>query len=85
MVVENTGYLANNPGAEDRLPSLQKLRPKLSAEKIADLIVQAIEKQQKLIIAPWPVWLIVWMHKLTPKQVEWLVMKTSPKTSGDNK
>lgn len=80
-VVEDTGYLTNNPGVEDRLPSSQKLMPKLSAHKMADLIVRAIQKRQKLIIAPWPIWVIVWMHKFTPGLVEWLVIKTSPKTS----
>ena len=80
-VVEDTGYLTNNLGVEDRLPSLQKFMPKLSADKIADLIVRAIQKRQRLIIVPWPIWVIVWMHKFTPRLVEWLVIKTSPKIS----
>ncbi|MFC4856948.1 SDR family NAD(P)-dependent oxidoreductase [Actinophytocola glycyrrhizae] len=49
----STGYFANNPDSEDKLPKIARIVPTVTPEEVADAICKAVERRRGTVIMPW--------------------------------
>ena len=66
----DTPYWEHNPGSKERLPHQAVRLPVLSSQHVASLIVSAIEKGSRTIIAPSSFRLLFLLNALFPRQIE---------------
>jgi uncharacterized protein len=72
-------YFANNPGAEERLPSISRILPTLTPEKTAELIAGGIERDRREVISPFLLRLMIFQERFAPRLTEWVVHRTGAK------
>ncbi len=72
----NSNYFRNNPGSEDRIPTISNIFRTLQVEEVADRIVRTIEKGRGDSFLPMPIGLTIYFHRLFPRIVEWLMLRT---------
>jgi len=78
----DTPYFENNPGTERQIPKIATftpLYPTLTAEQVAQAIVQAVRKNAKVVIIPFFLKITVLMARIWLRPVEWLLLATGPK------
>jgi len=63
-------YWQNNPGSRERVPKQAGRLPVLSAEKVAALIVKAVERGSRTIVAPSLYRMLFLLNSLFPAQIE---------------
>jgi len=66
----DTPYWEHNPGSRERLPRLAALIPVLPADKVAGLIVAAVAKGSRTVVAPALFRLLFFLNALSPAPVE---------------
>ena len=66
----DTPYWDHNPGSRERLPRLAAMIPVLAADKAAALIVAAIVKGSRTVVAPGLFRLLFFLNALFPAPVE---------------
>jgi len=69
------GY-SHYPGVEERMPKILNIVPTLTPEKVAQAMIHGIRQEQKVIITPWLLKVLIGINHLLPWFVEWLVIKT---------
>ncbi len=70
-------YFTNNPGSQERIPKIATaMIPKLSTEKVGELLLVAIRKEPATFVRPFMVSVILAMLWMFPRMVRWLVIKT---------
>lgn len=74
--VVQSPYWEHNPGSRERVPKMGKLVPELTSEAAARAIVRGIEREQKLVVAPFMMKLTYWQHAVFPGVVQWLMTRT---------
>jgi NADP-dependent 3-hydroxy acid dehydrogenase YdfG len=74
--VVQSDYWEHNPGSLDRVPKMGKLVPVLTPEAAAHALVRGIEREQKLVVAPFMMRLTYWQHAVFPGVVQWLMTRT---------
>lgn len=74
-------YFANNPGGEERAPGISKLYRTLQPEEVAAAIVSAVERERRQVVIPALLSMTIAMHRLMPRFVEALLLKTAAKRS----
>lgn len=74
--VVKSEYWANNPGSRERVPRIGRLVPDLEPDEAAAAIVRGIERNRKLVVAPFMMRLIYLQHALFPGVVQWLMTRT---------
>ena len=74
--VVQSAYWEHNPGSRERVPRMGRLVPELSPEAAAAALVRGIEREQKLVVAPFMMRLTYWQHALFPGVVQWLMTRT---------
>ncbi len=72
-------YFANNPGSEDRIPSIGKLIPDLSPEQVGDAVVSAIVKDRAEVLLPWQLKAFEASGRHLPRTTNWLISRTGTK------
>lgn len=72
-------YFANNPGGEERLPGIAKLYRKLTPEDVAEAILRGVQREQREVIIPPLLKLTLRLHRLFPRFVESVLLKTAAK------
>ena len=72
----NSQYWVNNPGAEDRVPSISRLIPDVTPEQCAAAIVSVIEKDRTELIFPWQLKAFEIGSRLFPGMTHYLAWKT---------
>lgn len=72
----DTPYFENNPGAEARIPSIAKLMGTRTPEEVAQGIVRALRRRPKVVLMPFMLRAFMWMQRLLPGAVDWLVACT---------
>jgi uncharacterized protein len=65
-----TAYWEHNPGSRERLPKQAARTKVLSPQKVASLIVSAIEKGARTVVAPTSFRLLFFLNSLFPTQTE---------------
>ncbi len=71
-----TGYWQHNPGSEERSPRIARLIPTLTAEQVANAIVDAIEHNKREVIIPFMLRVFYLAYSLAPRLVERIVWGT---------
>ncbi len=74
--VGDTEYFQTNTGSESRIPSIDKYYPTLSSLEVAKGIIKAIEKNKKMVIQPWLMWLTFKLQPFMPNLLQYLVNTT---------
>ena len=74
--VVRSGYWEHNPGSRERVPGMGKLVPELTPEAAARALVRGIERERKLVVAPFMMRLTYWQHAVFPGVVQWLMTRT---------
>jgi short-subunit dehydrogenase len=74
--VVQSPYWEHNPGSRERVPRMGKLVPELTSEAAARAIVRGIEREQKLVVAPFMMKVTYWQHAVFPGVVQWLMTRT---------
>lgn len=69
------GY-SHYPGVEERMPRILNMVPLLTAEKVAQALVHGVQQNQKVVIIPGLLRLMIGFNHLLPRLVEWLIIKT---------
>lgn len=72
-------YWERNPGSAEREPGIAAIIPKLSVEEVGAAVVRGVERNKKLIIAPFMTKVIYWNHVFFPWLIQWLLTKTGYK------
>jgi short-subunit dehydrogenase len=72
-------YFANNPGSEQRIPSIARLFRTLAPAEVAKLIARAVERRQRLVIRPWLLNLTVHWSRWFPRSLRLLLRATGAK------
>jgi uncharacterized protein len=73
----DTPYWEHNPGSRERLPRQASRVPVLSAGEAASLLVSAIEKGTRTLIAPRAYRLLFLLNRLVPRTMEASLCRTS--------
>lgn len=71
-----TPGFSHYPGVEERMPKILNIVPLLTPERVAQAIIHGIKRDQRVVITPWLLKLMVGMDKLLPSVVERLILKT---------
>lgn len=72
-------YLENNPGAAEGIPTIARITRLLTPEDVATVIVRTIERERRLVFAPFMLRLIMFQARFFPGFTEWLAVKTAKK------
>jgi short-subunit dehydrogenase len=72
----SSAYFANNPGSEERIPSISRFYGTLTSEQVGAAIVRAVEREQREVIMPLTLRLTVMLHNVLPRPIDWMVVKT---------
>jgi len=78
----SSGYFEHNPGAAEGIPGISRFVGSLTPEQVADLIVDSIERERRLVFAPGRLRLLVSLSRLFPVLSERLVLATGRRRSG---
>jgi short-subunit dehydrogenase len=76
-------YLEHNPGVEERLPGVARMLRTLTADEVAAAIVRAIEREQREVILPVLLRIMMGLHRVLPRAVEGLLLKTGARRTAD--
>ncbi len=69
-------YFENNPGTYGRIPKIARLVRELTPEEAADAIVRGIERNQRLIVIPFMMRLLLFLNTLYPSLFRQLMIRT---------
>jgi uncharacterized protein len=69
------GY-AHYPGVEERMPTVVRLVPLVTPDRVAAAILRAVERDQRVVITPRTMRLLVAVDRFAPQLVGWLVTRT---------
>ncbi|HEX6346345.1 SDR family oxidoreductase [Umezawaea sp.] len=72
----NSQYWVNNPGAEDRMPSISRLIPDVTSEQVAAAIVAVVEKDRAEVVFPWQLKAFEVGSRLFPTLTHYLAWRT---------
>lgn len=75
----SSSYFANNPGSEERIPAISNIYKTLSPEEVANIIINAIEKNKKEVVVPYLMKMTMYFHRMFPGIMEWMVASTGLK------
>jgi uncharacterized protein len=70
-------YFSNNPGSEERLPTIAKWVPLLDPEDCAAVISKVVRHPRREIFYPFQLLFFAWINKLIPGVVRFLAVRTS--------
>lgn len=72
----SSDYFANNPGAEDRIPSIARMIPTLTPEQVAEGVLKAIADERAELLFPWQLKAFEINARLTPRLTQYLSWRT---------
>ena len=71
-----SSYFEHNPGVEEQLPRIGRLTKTLSPDEVAGTIVRAIEGEQRFVVTPLPVAIMMRVAVHFPRLVASIVQRT---------
>lgn len=77
-------YYEHNPGSRERIPAIGNLFPTLTPQDVADAIVDGLREDRRTVIVPRRMAAVVWLHRLCPRLVGELVVRTGWKRPKGN-
>lgn len=75
-------FFAHNPGSEERIPGIARLYRTLSTEEVAAAVVRAVERNQREVVMPALLKLTILTHRVLPRLVQGLLVRTGWRPSG---
>jgi uncharacterized protein len=84
----SSAYFDNNPGAEERVPNIAKLMPTLTPDQVATMIVHGVERNERRVVEPAILRLLLLQNRLLPTLTEpiiWLTGTRRPPNNQDTK
>ncbi|MGA7690391.1 MAG: SDR family NAD(P)-dependent oxidoreductase [Jiangellales bacterium] len=72
----DSDYFTANPGALERLPTLDKLYRRLSPDHVAQMIVRGVERERRSVVEPLEIRLTNLAARVAPRGVTWLLGRT---------
>jgi len=72
----STPDFSHYPGVEERMPKILNIVPLLTPERVAQAIVHGIKQNQRVVITPLLLKIMIGIDRLLPWLVEWLIIKT---------
>jgi uncharacterized protein len=69
-------YLERNQGGGERIPRISKIFRTLTPEDVATAMVRGVERNRRTVIIPPLLAWVVWLHRLFPRPLEWLAIRT---------
>jgi short-subunit dehydrogenase len=72
----SSDYFDNNPAAEERIPTIVRIIPTLSAAEVAAAICAGVERERRTVITPLVLRLILAQARLFPAVNEWVVWRS---------
>jgi uncharacterized protein len=69
-------YFANNPGSEERIPSIDKLIPALSTQEAAEHLYRCLQKQPRIYFAPYILNVFAGLYRIMPGVIDELAVQT---------
>lgn len=76
MAEVSSNYFANNPGAEERLPKISRIIGRVTPERAADTIVEALRRDARDVNGPWRWRVLRPLVAGMPRPFEWLMWRT---------
>jgi len=77
-----TAYFDVAAGSHERIPTVGKLIPVMSAEAAGGIVAGVALRPRREVIRPVVLLLFAWSHWLAPRLVEWLVRSTGARRGG---
>ncbi|MFZ5785173.1 MAG: SDR family NAD(P)-dependent oxidoreductase [Acidobacteriota bacterium] len=75
-------YFEHNPGSHERIPRVARLYRVLEADEAAALVVRAVKRERRVVVAPALLRMTLGLHRYLPGPVEWLVRRTGANRVG---
>ena len=75
MTKISSTYWENNPGAEDRIPWIDRVLPTLSEEQAAEVVTRAVERERREATAPPTYTAFHHLGRVFPRLVHWTVYR----------
>jgi uncharacterized protein len=69
-------YFENNPGAEERIPSVARIMKTLTPDECGQMIARAVERERREVIFPFLLRLFYIQARLAPRLTEWVLWRT---------
>jgi uncharacterized protein len=76
-----SNYFENNPGVQERLPGVSRLYGVLEPEDVARALVRGVERNRTRVVIPVLLRMTLWVHRIVPGPIEWMVHRTSRRAS----
>lgn len=77
-------YWEHNPGSRERVPGIARLFPMLTPADVADAIVDGVRTRRRTVLIPFRFRVVVALHRLAPRSIEWLVTRTGWRRTADS-
>jgi short-subunit dehydrogenase len=77
----SSAYFANNPGSEERIPTIARLYGTLTPQQVGAAIARAVEREQREVIIPFTLRLTIMLYSVLPGPIDWMLAKTGWKRS----
>jgi NADP-dependent 3-hydroxy acid dehydrogenase YdfG len=78
----SSDYFENNPGAEERIPSVAKVMKTLTPEECGEMIARAVERERREVVFPLLLRLFYIQARLAPRLTEWVLWRTGARRGG---
>lgn len=75
MTKISSTYWENNPGAEDRIPWIDRVVPTLSEQRAGEVVTRAVERERRLATAPAMYTAFHHLGRVFPRFVHWAVYR----------
>lgn len=72
----SSSYFENNPGSEERVPAISRMFPTLTPEEVGTAILRAADRGPAVVVLPFLLRVVLFLHRLVPGPVEWLILET---------
>lgn len=74
--VSDSEYFKKNEGVVERIPKIAVVIPEVTSAQVAAKIVSAVEREKREVVMPLMLNVILAMHWIAPRVVEWVIAET---------
>lgn len=72
----NSAYFKNNPGSEERIPTISKIFRTLQPEEVAEKVSRVVDEGRGNVYIPFLVGIVIYFHRIFPGLVNKIVILT---------
>jgi short-subunit dehydrogenase len=75
-------YFRHNPGSEQRIPTISRVLPTVSPERVAAALLAAVERDRPIAFVPPALRGLYAANRVSPRVVRWMMARTGWRRSG---